>query len=109
MLRLVPGTAFWGVGCSKDGFAKFIKDIKDYVNGKKEEPKVEKPTSKYATGVYRVDTDDLNVREKATADSKKVGVVHKGDAYTITKVDGNWGLLKSGLGWINLKYCKKKV
>lgn len=107
MLRLVPGTAFWGVGCSKDGFAKFIKDIKDYVNGEKEKPKVEKPTSKYTTGVYRVDTDDLNVREKATADSKKVGVVHKGDAYTITKVEGNWGLLKSGLGWINLKYCKK--
>ena len=107
MLRLVPGTAFWGKGCSKDGFAWFIKDIKDYVNGKQEEPKVEKPTSKYTTGVYKVDTDDLNVREKATADSEKVGVVHKGDAYTITKVEGNWGYLKSGLGWINLKYCKK--
>ena len=71
--------------------------------------KVEQPTStsKYTTGIYRVDTDDLNVREKATADSKKLGVVHKGDAYTITKVEGNWGLLKSGLGWINRKYCKK--
>ena len=74
---------------------------------KQEKPKKEQPTSKYATGVYRVDTDDLNVREKATADSEKVGVVHKGDAYTITKVEGNWGYLKSGLGWINLKYCKK--
>ena len=88
------------------------KNIRNCTNGKGnsiiEEPKVEQPTtSKYATGVYKVDTDDLNVREKATADSEKVGVVHKGDAYTITKVDGNWGLLKSGLGWINLKYCKK--
>ncbi len=88
------------------------KNIRNCTNGKGnsiiEEPKKEQPTtSKYTTGVYRVDTDDLNVREKATADSEKVGVVHKGDAYTITKVEGNWGYLKSGLGWINLKYCKK--
>ncbi len=85
---------------------EFINDIKDYINGKKDEPKDE-DTSKYTTGVYRIDTDDLNVREKATVDSEKVGVVHKGDAYTITKVDGNWGYLKSGLGWIHLGYCKK--
>ena len=62
-------------------------------------------TSKYKTGVYRVNTDDLNVRAKATADSTKKGVVHKGEAYTITKVSGNWGYLKSGLGWIHLGYC----
>ena len=72
-----------------------------------EEPKKESTTSKYTTGIYRVDTDDLNVREKATADSKKVGVVHKGDAYTIIKINGNWGFLKSQLGWIHLGYCKK--
>ena len=88
------------------------KNIRNCTNGKGnsiiDKPKKEQPTtSKYTTGVYKVDTDDLNVREKATADSKRVGVVHKGDAYTITKVDGNWGLLKSGLGWINLGYCKK--
>ena len=39
--KTCPGTNFWGKGCSKDGFAWFIKDIKDYVNGKKEEPKKE--------------------------------------------------------------------
>ena len=102
-----PGTNFMGIGNTKKAFVKFYQMIKDYMNGKKEEPKVEKPTSKYTTGVYKVDTDDLNVREKATADSEKVGVVHKGDAYTITKVEGNWGYLKSGLGWIHLGYCKK--
>ena len=75
---------------------------------KKDTPKVdEQIQSKYTTGVYRVDTDDLNVREKATADSKKVGVVHKGDAYTIVKISGNFGYLKSGLGWVHLGYCKK--
>ena len=100
-----PGTNFMGIGNTKKAFVKFYSMIKEYMNGK-EEPKKE-DTSKYTTGVYRVDTDDLNVREKATADSEKVGVVHKGDAYTITKVEGNWGYLKSGLGWINLKYCKK--
>ena len=75
---------------------------------KKDTPKVdEQIQSKYTTGVYRVDTNDLNVREKATADSKKVGVVHKGDAYTIVKISGNFGYLKSGLGWVHLGYCKK--
>ena len=39
--------------------------------------------------------------------SDKVGCVKKGDAYTIIKINGNWGFLKSELGWINLKYCIK--
>ena len=33
--KTCPGTNFWGKGCSKDGFAWFIKDIKDYVDSKK--------------------------------------------------------------------------
>ena len=107
--KTCPGTNFMGIGNTKKSFVnEFYPMIKKYINGESTS-KVKEPvqTSKYTTGVYRVNTDDLNVREKATSDSKKVGVVHKGDAYTITKVDGNWGLLKSGLGWINLKYCKK--
>ena len=107
--KTCPGTNFMGIGNTKKAFVnKFYPMIKKYINGESTS-KVKEPvqTSKYTTGVYRVNTDDLNVREKATSDSKKVGVVHKGDAYTITKISGNWGNLKSKLGWIHLGYCKK--
>ena len=107
--KTCPGTNFMGIGNTKKAFVnKFYPMIKEYINGESTS-KVKEPvqTSKYTTGVYRVNTDDLNVREKATSDSKKVGVVHKGDAYTITKISGNWGYLKSKLGWIHLGYCKK--
>ena len=107
--KTCPGTNFMGIGNTKKSFVnEFYPMIKKYINGESTS-KVKEPvqTSKYTTGVYRVNTDDLNVREKATADSKKVGVVHKGDAYTITKISGNWGYLKSKLGWMHLGYCKK--
>ena len=107
--KTCPGTNFMGIGNTKKAFVnEFYPMIKKYINGESTS-KVKEPvqTSKYTTGVYRVNTDNLNVREKATSDSKKVGVVHKGDAYTITKISGNWGYLKSKLGWIHLGYCKK--
>ena len=107
--KTCPGTNFMGIGNTKKSFVnEFYPMIKKYINGESTS-KVKEPvqTSKYTTGVYRVNTDDLNIREKATSDSKKVGVVHKGDAYTITKISGNWGYLKSKLGWIHLGYCKK--
>ena len=107
--KTCPGTNFMGIGNTKKSFVnEFYPMIKKYINGESTS-KVKEPvqTSKYTTGVYRVNTDDLNVREKATSDSKKVGVVHKGDAYTITKISGNWGFLKSQIGWIHLGYCKK--
>ena len=107
--KTCPGTNFMGIGNTKKAFVnEFYPMIKKYINGESTS-KVKEPvqTSKYTTGVYRVNTDNLNVREKATSDSKKVGVVHKGDAYTIVKISGNWGFLKSQIGWIHLGYCKK--
>ena len=67
-----PGTNFMGIGNTKKSFVnEFYPMIKKYINGESTS-KVKEPvqTSKYTTGVYRVNTDDLNVREKATADSK---------------------------------------
>ena len=57
----------------------------------------------------KVTIDDLNVRKRPTKDSKKVGEIHKNEVYTIVKENKKktWGKLKSGLGWIALKYTKK--
>ena len=51
----------------------------------------------------------VNVREKASAASKKVMVLYPHGVYTIVKTNKKktWGKLKSGAGWISLKYTKK--
>ena len=104
--KTCPGTNFWDVGCSTSGFNKFLEDIKAYVNGEgAQSPST--GSTEYTTGIYKVNTDTLNIRKGPSASYDKVGAVKKGDSYTIIKVDGNWGYLKSELGWINLKYCIK--
>lgn len=57
--------------------------------------------------LYRITADVLNVREKPTVFSKKVGTVRIHEAYTIVEVRGGWGRLKSGLGWISLNYVER--
>lgn len=51
----------------------------------------------------------VNVRQKASSTSKKIMVLTKGGGYTIVKESKNkkWGKLKSGAGWIALKYTRK--
>ena len=106
--KTCPGTNFMGYGCSTTGFAKFIKEVKAYIDGEeskevvKEEPKEEK-----TEGIYRVRTDELNVRKGPGVNFEKTNEVHKGDAFTIVEINGNWGKLKSGIGWINLSYTEK--
>lgn len=109
--KTCPGTAFWGYGCSPDGFAHFIKDVKNYVNGKKEEPKVvdrsgEKDVPNYTVQVI---TDTLNVRYGANTSYDKISTLKKGDEVVITHEKDGWGLIQGAKGWISLndKYVKK--
>lgn len=53
--------------------------------------------------------DNLNIRQTPGGKIVKVDGCKKGIAYTITKVSGNWGFLKSGAGWITIssKYVKR--
>lgn len=51
---------------------------------------------------------DLNYRDQPSMSGKVVGQTGKG-TFTITEVNGGWGKLKSGAGWIyllNTSYCK---
>lgn len=57
----------------------------------------------YSTGVYRVNTDVLNVRSGAGTQYDKVTSVKSGTELSITKVSGNWG--KYEKGWVCLDYC----
>ncbi len=71
------------------------------------------PTKQEASFKVRILDDALNVRKAAGVGNPIVGVIHKGEVYTIVKTtavsSATWGKLKSGLGWINIgeKYVKK--
>lgn len=58
--------------------------------------------------VVQIIVDELNVRDGASISHKVVGTVKKNYVYCISETKGNWGKLKSGEGWINIKpsYCK---
>lgn len=55
----------------------------------------------------KVTATSLNVRAGAGTSYKVNTTVRKGEVYTIVAENGNWGKLKSGAGWISLKYCSK--
>ena len=106
--KTCPGTNFMGYGCSTTGFAKFIKEVKAYIDGEESKEVVKKePKEEKSEGIYRVRTDELNVRKGPGVNFEKTNEVHKGDAFTIVEINGNWGKLKSGIGWINLSYTEK--
>lgn len=60
-------------------------------------------------GEYRVriKTTALTVRKEPRATSERVAEVTFGNVYTIVDQIGNWGKLKSGAGWISLKYTER--
>ena len=57
--------------------------------------------------LVKIKCNVLNIRKESTVLSKKVGTVRKNEVYTITETRTGWGKLKSGLGWISLKYTER--
>lgn len=55
----------------------------------------------------KVTAKTLNIREGAGTKYKINGVVKKNEVYTIIDEKSGWGKLKSGAGWISLKYTKE--
>lgn len=54
----------------------------------------------------KVTADTLNVRDGAGANYPINTTIAKNGVYTIVDKRGDWGLLKSCVGWINLKYAE---
>ena len=104
--KTCPGTNFMGFGNRTNGFKKFIALVANYINGN---TTVSQAPTTNTVGVYKVIVDELNIRKGPGTSYAVAGVVHKGEAYTITQLSGSWGKLKSCAGWINCssKYCTK--
>jgi len=79
--------------------------VGDVTNDTKEPTNVDKNTSNVFT--VKVTDDALNIRKEPTVSSSITGVIRDNGIYTIVDTKGNWGKLKSGAGWINLKYADK--
>lgn len=57
--------------------------------------------------LVKVTTSALNIRSGAGTGNSVVGCIRDKGTYTIVETSGNWGRLKSGLGWICLDYTSK--
>ena len=93
--KLCPGWTGW-TGKDTSIWQRFKKDIAG--------------TSSSTTAVgykVKITCDTLNVRDGAGTTYKVKMQVHKDEVYTIVAESGGWGKLKSGAGWISLKYTKK--
>ena len=65
-------------------------------------------TSTVATGYkVKITADSLNVRKGAGVGYGIAAVVKKNEVFTIVDESKGWGKLKSGAGWISLKYTKR--
>ena len=60
------------------------------------------PSSSSVSFTVKVKVDSLNIRKEASFDSAVVGVVKKGEVYTIVEEKNGLGRLKSNAGWISM-------
>ncbi len=70
---------------------------------------VQPEPAQHPAGTYkvRITANTLNVRSGAGTSYKVTTTVKKNGIYTITAEQNGWGKLKSGAGWISLKYTEK--
>ena len=85
----------------------------EYVKYEAEPAPAPAPTPTFKPYEVKITADYLNYRAGPGTQYKVNGVIHdKGGIYTIVGEDVDsrgqtWGKLKSGVGWISLKYAKK--
>ena len=106
--KTCPGTNFMGYGCSPSGFAKFIKEVKAYVNGGK--AAVEENKALFKKYIAKPTVDGLTGRKGPGVEYDKVTVIDTDIAVTIVdeekaKDGGTWLKCKSGY-YVNKKYME---
>ena len=106
--KTCPGTNFMGYGCSPSGFAKFIKEVKAYVN-RKEAPK-EEAKETFKQYIAKPTVDGLTGRKGPGVEYNKVTMIDTDIVITIVgeekaKDGGTWLKCKSGY-YVNKKYME---
>lgn len=83
-----------------------------YFSGKDVELKEQQTTVPYCIRIANVPENDvLNIRKQPDVEADKTGALAYNDPhkYTIVEERNGWGRLKSGVGWIKLKYTVRAV
>ena len=55
----------------------------------------------------KINCESLNIRTGPGINYSVIGSLAKNIVYTIVETENVWGRLKSGAGWVNLKYTKR--
>ena len=87
-----------GWGKLKSGVGWIYLENSNYV-------KIEQP--KFSPYIIKVTASALNIRSGAGTNYPVTGIIRDQGKYTIVEEKNNWGKLKSGAGWISLKYTTK--
>lgn len=105
---------FASTSCPGPYLEKRLPELAEIVNRRLDlESKTETKSETSSDGyLVKIKANALNIREKATIDSKLVGQIRDHGIYTIVaekegKGASKWGKLKSGAGWISLDYAEK--
>ena len=106
--KTCPGTNFMGYGCSPSGFAKFINEVKAYVNGR--EAPIEEHKASFKQYIAKPTVEGLVCRKGPGIEYDKVTMIDPDIAITIVdeekaKDGGTWLKCKSGY-YVNKKYMK---
>ena len=73
-----------------------------------EPPKQETAAKPFSPYLVQVTATVLNIRKGPSTNYAITGAIKNKGVYTIVEEKNGWGKLKSGVGWICLKYTKKK-
>lgn len=108
-VRKGPGTTYDKVSTVKEGdMCKIVEELSGWG---KLNTGLGWISLKYTEKVYsfkvKITANALNVRKGPSTDYGIVTTVKKAEVYTIVEEKNGWGKLKSGAGWISLKYTEK--
>lgn len=95
------------VGNEKEWKA-FKEDVKSILTKGATSKELAEQEQKFIPYLVEITASVLNVRKGAGTNTAVVTSVKQGEVYTIIEEKNGWGKLKSGVGWISLKYTQKK-
>ena len=89
--------------------AEEVNKILKNPNSKYELPTaIPDPPAAFQPYLVKVTVDALNIRKGPGTNYEKVGCIRTYGIYTIVEEKDGWGRLKSGAGWIKLKYTERR-
>ena len=94
----------WGLLKSKAGWI-YLNNPKYVTKGGSSAPQTTAPAS--TDYKVKVTASALRIRRGPGLNYSIVGVIRRGEVYTIVETKNGWGKLKSGKGWIALEHTKK--